>query len=341
METKLFSPYDLKGVTLKNRIVMSPMCQYSCENEDGIVNNWHLTHYTSRAVGQVGLIIVESTAVTAQGRISPQDLGIWHDGHIEGLKQITGLVKEHGAKIGIQLGHAGRKADIKEEIIAPSPIAFNEHYQQPREMTKLDISETIEAFKKGAARAREAGFDVIEIHAAHGYLINQFLSPLSNKREDEYGGSAENRYRILREVIDAVKTVWDGPLMVRVSANDYDENGLKIDDYVKIASWIKEQGVDLIDVSSGAVVPARIHVYPGYQVGYSEKIKHGAGIPTGAVGLITSALHAEEILQNERADLIFLARELLRDPYWPRTAARELGVNIEQPKQYKRGWQFE
>lgn len=205
-------------------------------------------------------------------------------------------------------------------------------------MTKEDIADTVEAFKKGAERAKKAGFDVIEIHGAHGYLINEFLSPLSNKRQDEYGGSAENRYRFLREIIDAVKTVWVGPLFVRVSANDYQEGGLTPEDYIVFAHWMKEQGVDLIDVSSGAVVPARINVYPGYQVKFSETIRNGADIATGAVGLITSPIQAEEILQNERADLVFLARELLRDPYWPRTAAKELGVTIEGSKQYERGW---
>lgn len=338
MAAKLFSPYTVKGVTFKNRIVMAPMCMYSSHNEDGHLQNWHRTHYTSRAVGQVGLIIVEATAVSPEGRISPQDLGIWNDEHIAGFQELAGLVKEHGAKIGIQLAHAGRKAVLEGEILAPSAIAFNEKSKTPKEMTKDDIAATIEAFKKGAERVKKAGFDVIEIHGAHGYLINEFLSPLSNKRTDEYGGSAENRYRFLREVIDAVKTVWDGPLFVRVSAHDYHEDGLTPEDYITFGNWMKEQGVDLIDVSSGAVVPARIDVYPGYQVKYSEAIKYGADIPTGAVGLITSPLHAEEILQNERADLIFLARELLRDPYWPRKAAKELGVSIDGPKQYERGW---
>ncbi|WP_042355125.1 NADPH dehydrogenase NamA [Bacillus rubiinfantis] len=338
MTVKLFSPYTIKGVTFKNRIVMSPMCMYSSHNEDGHLQNWHRTHYVSRAVGQVGLIIVEATAVTPQGRISPQDLGIWSDEHINGFQELVGLVKEHGTKIGIQLGHAGRKAELTEEIIAPSAIAFNESAKTPKEMTKADIKETIEAFQQGAERAKKAGFDVIEIHGAHGYLLNQFLSPLSNKRSDEYGGTAQNRYRILREVIDAVKTVWDGPLFVRISAHDYHEGGLTPEDYIVVANWMKEQGVDLIDVSSGAVIPARINVYPGYQVPFSDKIKHGAEIATGAVGLITSPIQAEEILQNNRADLIFLARELLRDPYWPRTAAKELGATIEAPKQYGRGW---
>lgn len=338
METKLFSPLTIKGITFKNRIVMAPMCMYSSHNEDGMVENWHRTHYTSRAVGQVGLIILEATAVTPQGRISPQDLGIWNDDHIAGLKELTGLMKEHGASAGIQLAHAGRKATVEGEILAPSAIAFNEKMKTPKEMTKEEVSETVEAFKKGAERARKAGFEVIEIHAAHGYLINEFLSPLSNKRSDEYGGSAENRYRFLREVIEAVKTVWDGPLFVRVSAHDYHDEGLTAEDYAEMGKWMKEQGVDLIDVSSGAVVPARINSYPGYQVKFSETIKEGANIQTGAVGLITSGLQAEEILQNGRADLIFIARELLRDPYWPRTAAKELGAAIEPPKQYERGW---
>ncbi|MGV3263261.1 NADPH dehydrogenase NamA [Cytobacillus pseudoceanisediminis] len=338
METKLFSPLTIKGITFKNRIVMAPMCMYSSHNEDGMVENWHRTHYTSRAVGQVGLIILEATAVTPQGRISPQDLGIWNDDHIAGLKELTGLMKEHGASAGIQLAHAGRKATVEGEILAPSAIAFNEKMKTPKEMTKEEVSETVEAFKKGAERAKKAGFEVIEIHAAHGYLINEFLSPLSNKRSDEYGGSAENRYRFLSEVIEAVKTVWDGPLFVRVSAHDYHDEGLTAEDYAEMGKWMKEQGVDLIDVSSGAVVPARINSYPGYQVKFSETIKEGANIQTGAVGLITSGLQAEEILQNGRADLIFIARELLRDPYWPRTAAKELGAAIEPPKQYERGW---
>ena len=338
METKLFSPLTIKGITFKNRIVMAPMCMYSSHNENGMVENWHRTHYTSRAVGQVGLIILEATAVTPQGRISPQDLGIWSDDHIAGLRELTGLMKEHGASAGIQLAHAGRKATVEGEILAPSAIAFNEKTKTPKEMTKEEVSETVESFKRGAERAKKAGFEVIEIHAAHGYLINEFLSPLSNKRSDEYGGSAENRYRFLREVIEAVKTVWDGPLFVRVSAHDYHDEGLTAEDYAEMGKWMKEQGVDLIDVSSGAVVPARINSYPGYQVKFSETIKEGANIQTGAVGLITSGLQAEEILQNGRADLIFIARELLRDPYWPRTAAKELGAAIEPPKQYERGW---
>lgn len=338
MPVKLFSPYTIKGVTLKNRIVMSPMCMYSSFTEDGHLHNFHRTHYISRAIGQVGLIIVEATAVTPQGRITPQDLGIWSDEHIDGFKELVEQLKEHGAKTGIQLAHAGRKAVLEDEILAPSAIAFNEQMKTPKEMTQKEIAETVEAFKKGAERAAKAGFDIIELHGAHGYLINEFLSPLSNKRTDEYGGSAENRYRFLGEVIAAVKTVWNGPLFVRVSAHDYHDQGLTPEDYIPFANWMKEQGVDLIDVSSGAVVPAHIHTYPGYQVKYAETIKNGSGMATGAVGLITSPEQAEEIIQNERAELVFLARELLRDPYWPRTAAKVLRVSIEAPKQYERGW---
>lgn len=336
--TRLFTPFMIKDMTLKNRIVMSPMCMYSCPNEDGKVTNWHKIHYPSRATGQVGLIIVEATAVTPQGRISPQDLGIWDDSHIAGLKELVDLVHEQGAKIGIQLAHAGRKAMVDGPIIAPSAIPFNEKYKTPEEMTEEQITETIQAFVEGARRAREAGFDVIELHAAHGYLINEFLSPLTNQRTDQYGGDTDKRYRLLEEIIEQVKAVWQGPLFVRISADDYHPEGNQIDTYVYYTKKMKAQGVDLIDCSSGAVVPAAIDVYPGYQVPYAEKIRHEAEIPTGAVGLITHGLQAEEILGNERADLIFLGRVLLHDPYWPRTAAQELGVQLTPPKQYERGW---
>lgn len=338
MKNHLFTPYTVKNVTLKNRIVMSPMCMYSSHREGGMVEDFHMTHYISRAIGGTGLIMIEATSVTPQGRISPQDLGIWSDDHIEGLKKLVDGMKENGAKTAIQLAHAGRKAVLEGEIVSPSAIAFNEKSKTPVEMTTEKIKETIQAFKDGAIRAKKAGFDIIELHGAHGYLINQFLSPLSNKRTDEYGGSKENRYRFLKEIIDAVNEVWDGPLFVRVSATDYTPEGLNVEDYVDYCSWMKEQGVDLIDVSSGALVPADIKVFPGYQVKFAERIREGAGIDTGAVGLITTGTQAEEILGNGRADLIFLARALLRDPYWPRTAAAELGVEIEAPKQYARGW---
>ncbi len=337
---KLFSPYTIRGVEFKNRIAMAPMCMYSSHNQDGQVEDWHKTHYTSRAVGQVGLIIVEATAVQAQGRISSEDLGIWSDDHVEGLTEAVRLMKQHGARTGIQLAHAGRKATVDGTIHAPSPIAFNEDYKTPAEMTVEDIKETVEAFKQGAIRSKQAGFDVIEIHGAHGYLLNEFMTPLCNKRQDEYGGSVENRYRITGEVIDAIRSVWEGPLFVRISAEDYKEGGMDPVQYVEMARWMKEQGVDLIDVSSGGVVPAAIHPFPGYQVPYADTIREQAKIATGAVGLITSALQAEEILQNDRADIVLLARELLRDPYWPYTAAKELGVEIESPTQYNRGWTY-
>ncbi len=339
MESKLFEPYRIGNVTLKNRIVMSPMCMYSVESEDGIITDWHFTHYESRAIGQVGLVMLEATAVAPEGRISSRDLGLWSDDHINGLSEAVRRIKRHGAKAAIQIAHAGRKADIEGDILAPSPLAFNERYKEPKEMTGEEIANTITAFKSAASRAKSAGFDVIEIHAAHGYLINQFLSPLTNKRGDEYGGSLKGPYTLLRQVIDEVKKVWDGPIFVRVSAHEYAEGGLTPEDYVTMAEWMKQQGVDLIDVSSGAVVPARISVYPGYQVKFAETIRTGASIPTGAVGLITTGIQAEEILQNQRADLIFIGRELLKNPYWPRTAAQELGVSIEPPTQYKRGWE--
>jgi NADPH2 dehydrogenase len=247
-------------------------------------------------------------------------------------------MKDQGAKTGIQLAHAGRKSRVPGDIYAPSALAFNEKYKQPQEMTKAEIAHTVHAFQQAAVRAKKAGFDVIELHAAHGYLLNEFLSPLTNKRSDEYGGSAENRYRIVKEVIVAIKEVWEDPLFIRISAFDYQEGGMTAEQYVEISKWMKEDGVDLIDVSSGAVVPAQITDYPGYQVPFSETIKHGAQIATGAVGLITSGIQAEEILQNERADFIFIGRELLRDPYFPRTAAKELHHELEAPTAYKRGW---
>lgn len=335
---KLFEPYEIKQTTFKNRIVMAPMCMYQSDQEDGQVTDWHRIHYPTRAVGGVGLIITEATAVQPQGRISARDLGIWDDSQIEGQAEIVRLMQQNGAKTGIQLAHAGRKATVDGEIHSASAIAFDENYKTPKEMSSADIEETIQAFKHGAARSKKAGFDVIEIHAAHGYLINQFLSPLTNKRTDEYGGSAQNRYRLLGQVVDAVNEVWNGPLFVRISAHDYSKGGMTPEDYVEMCQWMKQQGVDLIDVSSGAVVPARISVFPGYQVPFAETIKTQTPIATGAVGLITSALQAEEILQNNRADMVFLARELLRDPYWAYTAAKELKADIEAPVPYERGW---
>ena len=335
---KLFEPLTIKDVTFKNRIVMAPMCMYQSDLEDGFITDWHRIHYPTRAVGGTGLILLEATAVQPQGRISSRDLGIWEDGHVDGLAELVHLIKKSGAKAGIQLAHAGRKATVDGDIQAPSALAFNDSYKTPVEMSKADIVETVEAFRQGATRADRSGFDVIELHGAHGYLLNEFLSPLTNHRTDEYGGSAENRYRILREVIDAVNEVWNKPLFVRISAHDYTDGGMTPQLYIEMATWMKQQGVDLIDVSSGALVPAKIPVFPGYQVKFAETIKQQAEIATGAVGLITSPLHAEEILQNGRADMIFLARELLRDPYWAYRASKELGAEIEVPLPYERGW---
>lgn len=335
--TKLFQPYQLQTISLKNRIVMAPMCMYSAK-DDGLVTPFHHVHYATRAAGQVGLILLEATAVVPEGRISSNDLGIWDDAHIEGLQQLVSAMQAYGAKTGIQLAHAGRKAAVEGEIFAPSAIAFSDAYKTPSEMTLADINYVIEAFKKAAVRARQAGFDVLEIHGAHGYLISEFLSPATNKRSDEYGGSQENRYRLLRQIIDAMRSVWDGPLLVRVSAEDYAQDGTTMEDFIVFSRWMKSQDVDLVDVSTGGVVQAAIQAFPGYQVPHAEAIKLGANIPTGAVGLITNAQHAEEILQNNRADLIFLGRVLLREPYWPLHAAKELGAQIEPPVQYVRGW---
>lgn len=336
--SKLFSPIDFKGITLKNRIVMSPMCMYSSLNKDGLITPFHFSHYISRAVGQVGLIMVEATAVQPEGRISEQDLGIWDDKHIAGFRQLNEEIHSYGAKSAIQLAHAGRKAHLESPIYAPSALPFNGGSITPVEMSSEEIKATIKAFKIGARRAKEANFDIIEIHAAHGYLINQFLSPLTNKRTDEYGGSREQRYHFLSEIIEAIKTEWDGPLFVRISANEYNEQGNTEEDFIFFTKRMKAQGVDLIDCSSGGVVPAQIKPYPGYQVKLSEMIRKEATLATGAVGLITTGIQAEEILQNDRADLVFIGRALLRNPYWAKAAADELKYNLDAPKQYERGW---
>lgn len=336
--SKLFTSITFKDMELKNRIVMAPMCMYSAE-ANGMPNDWHYIHYATRAVGGVGLIIVEATGVESRGRITDSDLGIWDDEHIEGLKKIVDLVKKNGAKIGIQLGHAGRKSVVTtEKCIAPSPIAFDEQSQVPVEMSKQDIKDVIEAFKNAAARALKAGFDMIELHAAHGYLINEFMSPVTNKRTDEYGGSPENRARLLKEVITAVKEVWPEtkPIFVRVTAEDYNDGGNHDIDVGEILKLAGCERVDCIDVSSGGVTNDKVKVYPGYQVKFAETIKRITGLPVIAGGLITYTAMAEEILQNDRADLIFLGRELLRNPYWSLQAARELKEEKKWPKQYER-----
>lgn len=337
--SKIFSNLILKDMELKNRIVMPPMCMYSCNNMDGIANNWHFVHYTTRAIGGVGLIIVEATGVEPVGRISDKDLGLWDDKQIEGLKSIVDECHKYGAKIGIQLNHAGRKSEVLSiQNVAPSAIAFNESYRVPSEMTKEDIKNTVNNFKAAASRALAAGFDLLELHGAHGYLISEFLSPLTNKRQDEYGGSDENRVRFLKEIIQAVKTVWPEtkPLILRVSAEDYAEGGNTAVKTTALINLVKNEGIDMVHVSTGGVVPARMELYPGYQVKASEIIKTTCNIKTIAGGLITSPLMAEEILCNERANLVFVGRELLRNPYWPLEAAKMLGDEIKWPVQYER-----
>lgn len=332
---KSFSEYEIKGLKLKNRLVMPPMCMYSADNQ-GMVADFHRLHYGARALGGVGLIILEATAIVPNGRISSNDLGIWHDGHIEGLKSIVESVKPYGTKIGIQLAHAGRKCESNDDyIVAPCPIPYSDHYRWPRKLSKEVIIEIIDQFKDAAKRADQAGFDLIEIHAAHGYLINQFLSPLANKREDEYGGSLENRTRFLKEILKAIKQVWpdDKPILVRVSADDYVEGGIDKDQMAQIIDLIKED-IDMVHVSTGGVVSAKINSYPGYQVTHAEYIKNKCNIPTIAVGLITEYDHVEAILQNNRADLVALGRELLRKPFFPLNMAYENNLDIDYPIQY-------
>jgi 2,4-dienoyl-CoA reductase-like NADH-dependent reductase (Old Yellow Enzyme family) len=348
----LFQPLSLRSLTLHNRIAVSPMCQYS--SQDGFATDWHLVHLGSRAVGGAALVIAEASAVEPRGRISPHDLGIYRDEHIEMLVRITTFIKENGAIAGIQLAHAGRKAsthrpwegsgEITEaeggwQTIAPSAVRFASNYSLPREMTKDDIAEVVQHFQDAARRALAAGFQVIEIHGAHGYLIHEFLSPLSNQREDEYGGDLNNRMRFLLEVTDAIRAVWPDslPLFVRLSATDWTEGGLIIEDTVQIARELKKHRVDLIDASSGGNVDtAQIPLAPNYQVPFAERIRNEANIDTGAVGLITEPQQANEIISHERADLVFLARELLRDPYWPLHAAHALQYDVPWLPQYLR-----
>ena len=349
--SKLFSPITIKNITLKNRIVISPMCQYS--STDGFATDWHLVHLGTRAVGGTGLIIAEATAVSPEGRISPGDLGLWSDNHIEHLKRIVNFIHSQGAFAGIQLAHAGRKAscavpreggtqlDLNQggwQTVSPGVTPFFEYERPPEFLTKDGIVKVISDFKAAAGRARNAGFNVIEIHSAHGYLLHQFLSPLSNQRTDEFGGSFDNRTRLLRYVVEAVKTEWpaENPLFVRISATDWIEGGWTLEDSVKLAYLLKDMGVDLIDCSSGGNVPnAKIPVGPGYQVPFSEAVRK-TGILTGAVGFITTAAQAELILQEEKADLVLLAKELLRNPYFALRAAGELGEDVEWPVQYLR-----
>jgi 2,4-dienoyl-CoA reductase-like NADH-dependent reductase (Old Yellow Enzyme family) len=350
----LFDSYPLGDVVLRNRIAVSPMCEYSAI--DGLPNDWHLVHLGSRAVGGAGLVFTEATAVSPEGRISPADTGLWNDAQQAAWSRIAAFIASQGAVPGIQLAHAGRKGSTQAPWrggkalppgqddwtpVAPSALAFSDDYPMPQALDAVGIAKIVADFAAAAGRARAAGFRVVEVHAAHGYLLHEFLSPLSNLREDAYGGCLENRARLLREVVAAVRGAWPAPapLVVRVSATDWVEGGWDIDECVRLCRWLHDDGVDLIDCSSGGNVPnATIPVAPGYQVPFAARIRREAGIATGAVGLITEARQAEGILERGDADLVFLARELLRDPYFPRRAAAELGVRIEPPVQYGRAW---
>ena len=348
----LFEPLSIRSIQFKNRIVVSPMCEYS--SEDGFANDWHLVHLGSRAVGGAGLVIAEATAVSPEGRITPDDLGIWKDAHIDFLKRITSFITAQGSVPGIQLAHAGRKASItspwkgnrpltKEEggwtTLAPSAIAFKDGDPLPKAMSIDEIEQLKKDFIHATIRALQAGFKVIELHAAHGYLLNEFLSPLSNQRTDNYGGSFENRVRLLLEVVDAVRSVFTEtlPLFVRISATEWVEGGWSIEDSVQLAKLLKDKAVDMIDCSSGGNTHSqKITVKPLYQVPFAERIKKETGIPTAAVGMITTAEQCEEILQRGQADLVIMARQLLRDPYFPLHAAKKLDADIQWPVQYER-----
>jgi len=351
--THLFDPLVIRAIRFANRVFVSPMCEYS--SLDGYPSDWHFVHLGSRAVGGSGLVLTEATAVLPEGRISPQDLGIWMDDHIEALARIVRFIHEQGSVAGMQLAHAGRKASTYRpwagqgrvpeneggwnNVVAPSALAFADSYPMPRALSIDGIQNIVNAFAAAARRACEAGFRVIEIHAAHGYLIHEFLSPLSNQRTDAYGGSFENRTRLLREVVAAVRGVWpkQAPLFVRISASDWIVGGWDIQQSVELARQLKELGVDLIDCSSGGNVPrAEIPVGPGYQTPFAEQIRREANILTGAVGMITSPRQAEDILATGQADAVIIAREFLRDPYWPLRAARELGQPMSWPVQYLR-----
>lgn len=353
MSEGLFSPLAIRDLTLRNRVAVSPMCMYSCEACDGVAGDWHLVHLGSRASGGAGLVVFEATAVEPEGRISPQDLGIWSDDHVAGLKRVTDFVRSQGAASAIQLAHAGRKAgtyrpwsEARGWIAAadggwvpkgPSSLAFKDGAPIPHELSRGEILDVIELFVDGAERALAAGFDVVELHSAHGYLLHSFLSPLSNVRSDEYGGSFEGRTRMLVETVEAVRSVWpEGrPLFVRLSCTDWVDGGWTIDDSVQLAKILGALGVDLVDCSSGgSVASAEIPVRPGYQVEFAERIRREAGVMTGAVGLITEAGQGDEIVKKSRADLVLLGREMLRDAYWANHAAVELEVKPKWPDQY-------
>jgi 2,4-dienoyl-CoA reductase-like NADH-dependent reductase (Old Yellow Enzyme family) len=348
----LFSPFEQRSVTLRNRIAVSPMCQYSCV--DGVANDWHLVHLGSRAAGGAGAVIAEATAVTPEGRISPADCGLWNDAQAEAFRPVAAFIRAHGAVPGIQLAHAGRKASTAApwhggkpvgpdaggwRPVAPSPLRFSGGYPEPHELTAGEIADLVAAFAAATERALAAGFDIVELHMAHGYLLHEFLSPLSNRRADAYGGDLENRMRLPLEVAAAARRVWPEhlPLWVRISATDWVEGGWDLKQSTVLARRLAALGADLIDCSSGGLAPhAHVPVAPGYQVPFAAAIRREAGIATGAVGLITQPVQAEQILAAGDADVVLLARELLRDPYWPLHAARTLGVDIPWPPQYLR-----
>jgi 2,4-dienoyl-CoA reductase-like NADH-dependent reductase (Old Yellow Enzyme family) len=350
--SQLFTPLTLRSITFRNRIFVSPMCQYS--SDDGLPTDWHLVHLGSRAVGGAGLVMVEASAVDPIGRISPDDSGIWSDAHAEAFRPIAAFIKAQGAVAAIQIAHAGRKASTQIpwlkgsgladdargwEPIGPSAVAFADGYRVPRAMSLADIDLVVEQWVAATKRALAAGFEVVEIHAAHGYLLHEFLSPLSNHRTDEYGGSLENRMRFPLRVVEAVRQAWPDelPLFIRISSTDWAEGGWDLEQSIDFAKRVKALGVDLVDCSSGGnVATAKIPLGPGYQVAFAREIRRQAGIATGAVGLITGAKQAEGILANGEADAVLLARQLLRDPYWPLHAARKLDVEVEWPKQYLR-----
>lgn len=332
---KLFKEIKIKDMKLKNRIVMPPMCMYSAV--DGFANDFHVIHYATRAVGQIGLITVEATAVLPNGGITKDDLGIWSDDHIKSLSWIVNRVHHFGSKIGIQLSHAGRKARDANPKIAPSSIPYGD-LPSPIEMSIAQIKEVVEAFKAGARRANQAGFDYLEIHAAHGYLINEFISPLSNKRSDSYGGSLEGRIRLLNEIIIAIRNEWpiEKPLGIRISASEYHQDGLKPKDLVEILNQITPGVVDIINVSSGGIIDLKPDSYPGYQLGFAKKIKAETPFFVMGGGLINDARMASDALEDNEADLIYFGRLALRDPYFPLKFAQKLGVEIEWPRQYVR-----
>lgn len=336
----LFSPFKIKGLELKNRIVMVPMCMYMAES-DGKVTQWHVMHYASRAYGGCGLIIQEATAVEKRGRLSDNDLGIWSDDHIEGLSNLVDAVHAMGSKMSVQIAHGGRKSWAGgEQIVAPSEIPFGEGHTVPRALTTDEVYQVIESFRDAARRAVKAGYDSIEIHGAHGYLIHEFLSPRSNKRTDEFGGSFENRLSFALKVIKAVRSQMpdEMPLDIRISVNEFLEGGYSPDEMVYAAKEFKKAGVDIINVSTGGASPDPVPSWPGYQIPYAERIKKEAEIPVIGCGLITTGLMAEEIISNGRADLIGIGRALLADPHWPLTAAKELSIPGIIPQPYKRGY---